>query len=74
MIFVEKDVEPSYNRDLKIYAKSKECDNINLNIISQHLDPMTYVLFYLDGKPGWNRYRINSTNNDRISMSQNKLS
>ena len=59
---------------MKIYAKSKEYDNMNLNIISQHLDPMTYVLLYPDGKPGWNRYRINSTNNKRISMLQHKIS
>ena len=42
MIFVDEDGKPPFNSDLRIYSKKNDYDNIETNILSKHLDPMTY--------------------------------
>ena len=53
MIFRSADGAPPFERDFKVYPRNPACPLITLNILSPHLDPMTYVLFYPCGEPGW---------------------
>ena len=75
MIFNDKNGEPPFERDIKVYARNAKYDNINLNILSPHLDPMTYTLLYPYGEPGWTRDLIIRNNNaqHKISMLQFKI-
>ena len=75
MIFSDKNGEPPFERDIKVYARNTNYDNINLNILSPHLDPMTYALLYPRGEPGWTRDLVSQSSNTRykISMLQFKI-
>ena len=53
MIFRSADGAPPFERDFRIYPRDPAHPLITLNILSHHLDPMTYVLFFPYGEPGW---------------------
>lgn len=56
MVFVNDDGEPPFERDIRIYPKNpiNEAQQfVNINILSPNLDPMTYVILYPYGEPGW---------------------
>ena len=56
MIFRSTDGAPPFERDFRVYPMNPDDPNnahIKLNILSPHLDPMIYVLFYPHGEPGW---------------------
>ena len=53
MIFRSADGEPPFERDFRVYPRDADQPIINLNILSPHLDPMIYVLFYPFGEAGW---------------------
>jgi hypothetical protein len=53
MIFTDPNGEPPFERDIRVYSRGENTDNICLNILSPHLDPMAYVLFYPYGESGW---------------------
>ncbi|KAG8227508.1 hypothetical protein J437_LFUL002397 [Ladona fulva] len=56
MIFVNDDGETPFERDIRIYPINPQDASkpfINLNILSRNLDPMTYVLLFPYGEPGW---------------------
>ncbi|ELQ73811.1 DNA helicase PIF1/RRM3 [Trachipleistophora hominis] len=75
MIFNDRNGEPPFARDVKVYARNANYDNITLSILSPHLDPMTYALLYPYGEPGWTRDLVSQGNNVRcrISMLQFKV-
>lgn len=56
MVFVDNDGEPPFERDIRIYPRNPVNENqqfVNINILSPNLDPMTYVILYPYGEPGW---------------------
>lgn len=53
MIFQSADGEPPFERDFRVYPRNPQQPLITLNILSPHLDPMVYVLFYPVGEAGW---------------------
>ena len=53
MIFRSADGAPPFERDFRVYPRNPARPLITLIILSPHLDPMTYVLFYPYGEPGW---------------------
>ena len=76
MIFTDNNGEPPFERDIKVYAKGVSTDNLQLNLLSPHLDPMTYVLFYPHGELGWQPNMILPSYNEsmqKISMLQYKV-
>lgn len=61
MIFRSADGEPPFERDFRVYPRARQ-PLISLNILSPHLDPMIYVLFYPFGEAGWQpAMKINMT-------------
>ena len=71
MAFRNADGEPPFERDFLVYPRDANGNNITLNIFCPNLDPMTHVLFYPYGEPGWqpnlpvaeNRQRPDGRNN-----------
>jgi hypothetical protein len=53
MVFTDPNGEPPFERDIRVYSRGENSDNIRLNILSPHLDPMSYVVFYPYGESGW---------------------
>lgn len=53
MIFSSSDGALPFYRDFKVYARGPVQSTIQLNILSPHLDQMTYALFLPYGEPGW---------------------
>ena len=54
MVFVDDNGEPPIERDIRVYARPQTQNPLhNLNILSHHLDPMTYALLFPFGEPGW---------------------
>jgi hypothetical protein len=36
-----------------VFPKSNQRVDQNLNLLSQHVDPMCYPLLHVNGEPGW---------------------
>ncbi|GBN76709.1 hypothetical protein AVEN_209575-1 [Araneus ventricosus] len=56
MVFVNSDVEPPFERDIRVYPLNPENPEqpfININILSPNLDPMAYPILFPYGEPGW---------------------
>lgn len=63
MVFVNEDGEPPYDRDIRIYPRSPSTQEkyVQINILSAHLDPMTYAILFPYGEPGWQaKWQCNS--------------
>lgn len=53
VVFRFTDGTPPFKRDFRVYARDPEQQTIMLNILSPHLDPMIYIIFYPYEEPGW---------------------
>ena len=53
-VFTEKEGLAISERDFQVFPKTEDQCSLNrLNILSHHIDPMTYPLLHLHGEPGW---------------------
>ncbi|XP_015189381.1 PREDICTED: uncharacterized protein LOC107073305 [Polistes dominula] len=53
IVFTDSNGEPPFERDIKVYNRSDAYNYTRLNILSPHLDPMTYAIFFPHGESGW---------------------
>src|SRR5277367_1607241 len=56
MVFENKDGEPPFERDIRVYPsdpENPENNFINISILSPNLDPMAYPLLFPFGEAGW---------------------
>ena len=74
MVFQNFDGEPPFERDFRVYPYPGK-ENIQLNILSPNLDPMTYPIFYPYGQPGWQPKLefVENTVQHKISLLQYKI-
>ncbi|CAI9740520.1 Hypothetical predicted protein [Octopus vulgaris] len=77
IVFRNEEGEPPFHRDFKVYPRNSEVPTLNLDILSPELDPMTYVLFFPHGEPGWQPHTAGNREDQQrqnISMLQHKIS
>lgn len=54
VVFTGEDGMPPTDIDFQVFPKNTDQYSLNkLNILSEHLDPMTYPLIHFNGEPGW---------------------
>ncbi|XP_029651252.1 uncharacterized protein LOC115224483 [Octopus sinensis] len=77
IVFRNEEGEPPFHRDFKVYPRNSDVPTLNLDILSPELDPMTYVLFFPHGEPGWQPHMAGNREDQQrqnISMLQHKIS
>lgn len=53
-VFSGEDSLEASERDFQIFPRMDNANNLTkLNVLSHHIDPMTYPLLHLHGEPGW---------------------
>src|SRR5277367_5278029 len=78
MVFENKDGEPPFERDIRVYPSDPENPEnsfINISILSPNLDPMAYPLLFPFGEAGWQpnwrceSYEGAQSNRSRVNVS-----
>jgi hypothetical protein len=54
VVFTGENGMPPEKRDFQVFPKNKDQHRVNkMDILSEHVDPMTYPLLHIHGEPGW---------------------